>query len=86
MFEPITATYPSPEQAAGDIEQATLQNGSSESFKSSVQAPEDTRIALQEDVPPNGGYAWVCTASVFLINAHTWGINGVSDSISNQGD
>ncbi|OAL36349.1 hypothetical protein AYO20_04245 [Fonsecaea nubica] len=28
-----------------------------------------------EDVPPNGGYGWVCTACVFLINAHTWGLN-----------
>ncbi|KKK18844.1 hypothetical protein P175DRAFT_0535272 [Aspergillus ochraceoroseus IBT 24754] len=28
-----------------------------------------------EDVPPDGGYGWVCIASVFWINAHTWGIN-----------
>ncbi|KAH7001341.1 major facilitator superfamily domain-containing protein [Ilyonectria destructans] len=25
--------------------------------------------------PPNGGYGWVCTASVATINAHTWGLN-----------
>ncbi|KAH7312498.1 putative MFS transporter [Stachybotrys elegans] len=25
--------------------------------------------------PPNGGYGWVCTICVALINAHTWGIN-----------
>lgn len=25
--------------------------------------------------PPNGGYGWVCTVCVALINAHTWGIN-----------
>lgn len=25
--------------------------------------------------PPNGGYGWVCTACVAIINAHTWGIN-----------
>lgn len=25
--------------------------------------------------PPNGGYGWVCTMCVALINAHTWGIN-----------
>ncbi|KAK6220585.1 hypothetical protein LQW54_002030 [Pestalotiopsis sp. IQ-011] len=24
---------------------------------------------------PNGGYGWVCALSVFLINAHTWGVN-----------
>ncbi|KAE8152139.1 MFS transporter [Aspergillus avenaceus] len=27
------------------------------------------------DVPPDGGYGWVCVACVFWINAHTWGIN-----------
>lgn len=29
------------------------------------------------DVPPNGGYGWVCVACVFWINAHTWGFNSV---------
>lgn len=29
------------------------------------------------DVPPNGGYGWVCVACAFWINAHTWGINSV---------
>ncbi|KAL1857276.1 hypothetical protein Plec18167_004754 [Paecilomyces lecythidis] len=28
-----------------------------------------------EDVPPDGGYGWVCVACVFWINAHTWGVN-----------
>ncbi|KAG8626094.1 hypothetical protein KVT40_006495 [Elsinoe batatas] len=27
------------------------------------------------DTPPNGGYGWLCTLCVALINAHTWGIN-----------
>jgi MFS family permease len=27
------------------------------------------------DVPPNGGYGWVCVAAVATINAHTWGLN-----------
>ena len=37
------------------------------------------------DVPPNGGYGWVCVACVFWINAHTWGINSVrslTDTVS----
>lgn len=25
--------------------------------------------------PPDGGYGWVCTVCVALINAHTWGMN-----------
>ncbi|KAF4307281.1 mfs transporter [Botryosphaeria dothidea] len=27
------------------------------------------------DVPPNGGYGWICCAATFWINAHTWGLN-----------
>lgn len=34
-----------------------------------------TNIAEREDVPPDGGYGWIVTACVFLINAHTWGVN-----------
>ena len=29
------------------------------------------------DVPPDGGYGWICVACVFLINTHTWGVNSV---------
>lgn len=32
----------------------------------------------QADVPPNGGYGWVCVVCVGLINMHTWGLNSVS--------
>ncbi|KAF2162907.1 hypothetical protein M409DRAFT_68867 [Zasmidium cellare ATCC 36951] len=32
-------------------------------------------VAEREDVPPDGGYGWIVTACVFLINAHTWGVN-----------
>ncbi|KAL9116627.1 MAG: hypothetical protein Q9187_006849 [Circinaria calcarea] len=30
-----------------------------------------------QDVPPDGGYGWVCVACVFMVNAHTWGLNSV---------
>ncbi|KAK3044968.1 hypothetical protein LTS18_014915, partial [Coniosporium uncinatum] len=30
--------------------------------------------AAEVDVPPDGGYGWICTAAVFLINVHTWGV------------
>jgi hypothetical protein len=43
----------------------------------SNDSPPPDAVAV-EDVPPNGGYGWVCTACVFLINAHTWGLNSVS--------
>ncbi|KAK7710660.1 hypothetical protein SLS64_005563 [Diaporthe eres] len=35
----------------------------------------EPEIEGREPQPPNGGYGWVCTACVALINAHTWGIN-----------
>jgi hypothetical protein len=41
-------------------------------------------VATVEPVPPNGGYGWVCTFAVLLINAHTWGINAVRDIKRNQ--
>lgn len=34
-----------------------------------------TNVADRIDVPPDGKYGWVVTACVFLINAHTWGVN-----------
>ncbi|KAJ5871600.1 uncharacterized protein N7529_003953 [Penicillium soppii] len=41
-----------------------------------LDAEEDEKC--KRDVPPDGGYGWVCVACVFWINAHTWGINSVS--------
>ncbi|KAB8237213.1 major facilitator superfamily domain-containing protein [Aspergillus alliaceus] len=28
-----------------------------------------------EDIPPSGGYGWVCAFCVILVNVHTWGIS-----------
>ncbi|OAG12975.1 MFS general substrate transporter [Paraphaeosphaeria sporulosa] len=36
---------------------------------------EELSDEKMEDVPPNGGYGWVCVACVAIINAHTWGLN-----------
>lgn len=38
---------------------------------------EAVNVVSREDVPPDGGYGWICAACVFFINAHTWGINSV---------
>lgn len=35
----------------------------------------ERNVATRQDAPTDGGYGWVCTACVFLINAHTWGVN-----------
>jgi MFS family permease len=42
--------------------------------------PQDAGLSLQKtkshiDIPPNGGYGWVCVAACATINAHTWGLN-----------
>jgi len=34
-----------------------------------------TNVSTREDTVPDGGYGWICTACVFLINAHTLGVN-----------
>lgn len=39
---------------------------------------EAANVATVEPVPPDGKYGWVCTFAVFMINAHTWGVNAVS--------
>ncbi|GIZ44841.1 hypothetical protein CKM354_000802700 [Cercospora kikuchii] len=53
------------EEEEGDVE---LQ-----AFASSRQT--EGNFAVREDVPPDGGYGWICTLCVCLINAHTWGVN-----------
>ncbi|KAI4604710.1 hypothetical protein J4E83_011002 [Alternaria metachromatica] len=45
----------------------------SQASKSNKTAsPPDTHPV---DVPPNGGYGWICVAAVATINGHTWGLN-----------
>lgn len=41
-----------------------------------VEQQKTSNIRIQ-DVPPDGGYGWVCVVCCFWINAHTWGINSV---------
>ena len=42
---------------------------------SNDEDPSQTPPSQVEDVPPDGGYGWICVACNFLINGHTWGIN-----------
>ncbi|KAL3464752.1 major facilitator superfamily domain-containing protein [Aspergillus heterothallicus] len=56
---------------------SALQQSSKEGRRDSLERKPAAiqQEKLGEDVPPDGGYGWVCVASVFWINAHTWGIN-----------
>lgn len=42
---------------------------------SSIEAQSAAPVDYAPPPPPNGGYGWVCTACVSLVNAHTWGLN-----------
>lgn len=55
-------------------ETASVSNNA-EAEKEAEQTLEPTTTTQSQDVPPDGGYGWVCVAAVFMINAHTWGIN-----------
>jgi hypothetical protein len=66
----IVSTDQVPHRETTATEEAALETAA-------VDVPEKT-----EDVPPDGGYGWVCTACNFFINAHTWGINSVSSVYS----
>lgn len=39
------------------------------------EAVPSGHVAPREDIPPDGGYGWVCTACFFLIQANTFGVN-----------
>jgi hypothetical protein len=57
-------------------------DGSASSDPEKLGALEDLRQIPEEetkpvDVPPDGGYGWVCVVCVALMNAHTWGVNSV---------
>jgi len=47
-------------------------------FFAQAESTEISNAVEPEDVPPNGGYGWICVFCVFWVNAHTWGINSVS--------
>jgi hypothetical protein len=76
------ATRASNEQNATDLEQhhhGLVGENSVDSEKTyeAVKPDHLQNGSKPVDVPPDGGYGWVCTACAFLINAHTWGVNSV---------
>jgi hypothetical protein len=50
----------------------------SEDVSSSEEAPKaNSEESTEEDISVDGEYGWVNVASMLLLTAHTWGINGV---------
>jgi hypothetical protein len=68
------------------ITMTRLQNADSlnESSAESETPDANVNVSMREDIPPNGGFGWVCTICVFLINANTWGVNSVCSSRPQQ--
>lgn len=65
-------------QTTMDIELSSPSPRTSFDFLQNHDQPSPAHAKDREYVPPNGGYGWVCVVCVFLINAHTWGLNFVS--------
>lgn len=61
-----------------DDRRASLASERPETGTEEISVPVDPDEKYKRDVPPDGGYGWVCVVCVFWINAHTWGINSVS--------
>ncbi|KAJ6084028.1 hypothetical protein N7486_010828 [Penicillium sp. IBT 16267x] len=58
-----------------DQDSVTSSKHAADNPQSSFTPQPDPDEKYKHDVPPDGGYGWVCVACVFWINAHTWGIN-----------
>ena len=68
------------QQAVGPTTTPSEQHDGSKGSSETTASPSDVEqhaatSEKQLDVPPDGGYGWVCVACCFLINAHTWGLN-----------
>lgn len=58
-----------------DMEKGSHHSGASDDAENDDEHHQNELQRVQTDVPPDGGYGWVCVACCFLINAHTWGLN-----------
>jgi MFS family permease len=59
----------------GKQEDTTTQQHQTPTSKGPAEDTEAPNTPIEPDVPPNGGYGWVCTICCATINAHTWGLN-----------
>ena len=74
---------------SSDGEMNMKQERESSGASDTTTVAEPTAAPPAENKPPapvEGGYGWVCVFGVFLINAHTWGLNsvGFDSQVSNN--
>ncbi|KAF5123883.1 putative transporter MCH2 [Metarhizium anisopliae] len=62
-------------QPSSDAGAQGISNPEKRNLQSSIEAQSNSDANYVPPPPPNGGYGWVCTACVALVNAHTWGLN-----------
>ncbi|KAG6009147.1 hypothetical protein E4U21_003216 [Claviceps maximensis] len=70
----FTTDGPSHQQ---NTSQASIESRPEEKQDASATTEAESAAAANDapPPPPDGGYGWVCTACVLLVNAHTWGLN-----------
>jgi len=72
----------SPESPKSEVEKC-LEGEFNEKQVNSTYDDDGKKAGIEAYVPdiiPNGGYGWVCVGTCFVINAHTWGMNSVSQA------
>ncbi|KAH8429919.1 uncharacterized protein LDX57_007592 [Aspergillus melleus] len=62
-----------------DLERTTSRQGNDPfqtptTEQGEINIAENYNVDAFEDIPPDGGYGWVCTFCVFMITVHTWGV------------
>ncbi|KAM5463053.1 hypothetical protein MauCBS54593_007712 [Microsporum audouinii] len=70
------AVYSSNGPASHQVEKEANYSGEKGPGRNSIpRSDEDLNEKETEDIPPDGGYGWVCVLCAGLINANTWGVN-----------
>lgn len=57
------------------------QSGVGEPHEMGAAAVEGPPMEDEPELPPDGGYRWVCVASCFTINCFTWDVVSVSSNV-----
>lgn len=78
----ITATPPGHSSIHPSTEKAPSEDGQADDPADQKPdndpvTPDPEQAQPPEPIEIDGGYGWICVVCVFLVNAHTWGINGV---------